>query len=165
MRDTIEENDLQWSVVESLPVSEDIKLNNQNSAGHIRNYKTSLRSLAKSGINTVCYNFIPVLDWARTDLKYIDKYGTEYPFHYHAEYEIVYIVKSTGKRIVGNNIEDYSDGDLALYGNFVPHIYLSDANYHSNNSDLRAKAFTLQFSKEFFKTSIECYPEFQKNKI
>ncbi len=76
-KDEIVRNGLSWSVVESLPVSEDIKLNNENSEEHIRNYKTSLRNLAKCGIDTVCYNFMPVLDWARTDLKYIDKDGTE----------------------------------------------------------------------------------------
>ena len=77
MRDEIEKNGLHWSVVESLPVSEDIKLNNENSKEHISNYKTSLVNLAKCGIDTVCYNFMPVLDWVRTDLKYLDKDGTE----------------------------------------------------------------------------------------
>lgn len=76
-KEYIELNDLTWSVVESLPVSESIKLNNENSKEHINNYKTSLRNLAKCGIDTVCYNFMPVLDWARTDLKYIDRDGTE----------------------------------------------------------------------------------------
>lgn len=76
-RDIIKENGLHWNVVESLPVSEDIKLNNEKSKQHIANYKTSLRNLAKCGIDTVCYNFMPVLDWARTDLNYIDKDGTE----------------------------------------------------------------------------------------
>ncbi len=77
MKNKIESNGMYWSVVESLPVSEDIKLNNENSEQHINNYKTSLRNLAKCGIDTICYNFMPVLDWVRTDLKYIDSDGTE----------------------------------------------------------------------------------------
>ena len=76
-KEYIERNDFSWSVVESLPVSESIKQNNESSKKHIDNYKASLRNIAKCGIDTVCYNFMPVLDWARTDLKYIDKDGTE----------------------------------------------------------------------------------------
>src|SRR5690554_6776694 len=77
MKNKIDRNGLHWSVVESLPISEDIKLNNENSIKHISNYIISLKNLAECGIDTVCYNFMPVLDWARTDLKYIDKDGTE----------------------------------------------------------------------------------------
>ena len=61
---------LEWQVVESIPVSESIKTMSGDWAAHIAAWKQSLAVLAEAGISTVCYNFMPVLDWTRTDLRW-----------------------------------------------------------------------------------------------
>jgi mannonate dehydratase len=59
---------LHWAVVESLPIHENIKLGQRDSGGIVENYRTSMRNLAACGVRTICYNFMPVIDWTRTDL-------------------------------------------------------------------------------------------------
>ncbi|MCI2285113.1 mannonate dehydratase [Colwellia sp. MSW7] len=64
------QSSLIWSVVESIPVHEDIKLGRVDNQRYVDAWITSMENLAKCGIKTICYNFMPVIDWTRTDLKF-----------------------------------------------------------------------------------------------
>ena len=70
VQETIASYSMRWSVVESLPVSEEIKYAGPGRDRLIENYKVSLAHLGQCGIHTVCYNFMPVIDWIRTELEY-----------------------------------------------------------------------------------------------
>ncbi|MCY1666913.1 mannonate dehydratase [Rhizobium sp. SL86] len=75
--DAIRSGGLVWDVVESVPVSEDIKTQTGDWRRHIANWQETLRRLSASGIRTVCYNFMPVLDWTRTDLRWEIRHGAK----------------------------------------------------------------------------------------
>ena len=86
MKTFIENHGLRWSVVESLPVSESIKYGGSDRDELIEKYKVSLANLGKAGVKTICYNFMPVLDWARTDLTYPNPDGTSNLYFNRAEF-------------------------------------------------------------------------------
>ena len=100
LREYIESYGLRWSVVESLPVSESIKYGGKDRDRLIENYRQSLRNLSSEGIHTVCYNFMPVLDWARTDLEHPNPDGTTNLFFSYSEFAYfdIYILGRAGAR-------------------------------------------------------------------
>ena len=70
LKKEIESYGMLWSVAESLPVSEAIKYAGPERDALIENYRISLANMGKAGVRTICYNFMPVIDWIRTDLEY-----------------------------------------------------------------------------------------------
>lgn len=109
MKTYIENAGLRWSVVESLPVSEEIKYAGPRRDQLIENYKESLRNLGKAGIKTICYNFMPVLDWARTELQHPNPDGTSNLYFNRAEFAYfdIHILRRQGAQA------DYDPDTLA----------------------------------------------------
>ena len=87
-----------------------------------------------------------------------------YPWHFHSEYEIIYIKESTGTRFVGNNVDKYAAGDIILIGSGLPHYMKSDDIYLSEDCIERVKGTIIQFEKEFMYYSVNHYPHFIKIK-
>ena len=100
LREYIESYGMRWSVVESLPVVETIKYAGPDRDEQIEVYKQSLRNLSAEGIHCICYNFMPVLDWARTDLLHINPNGSTNLYFNYAEFAYfdIYILKRQGAR-------------------------------------------------------------------
>lgn len=98
LKQYIEGFGLRWSVVESLPVSEAIKYAGQDRDRLIDNYIVSLENLGKAGVKTICYNFMPVLDWARTDLDHKWEDGTSSLYFDKAKFAYfdIYLLKRIG---------------------------------------------------------------------
>ena len=100
LREYIESYGMRWSVVESLPVVETIKYAGPDRDEQIEIYKQSMRILAAEGVKTIFYNFMPVLDWARTDLLHDNPNGSSNLFFSYAEFAYfdIYILKREGAR-------------------------------------------------------------------
>lgn len=83
-----------------------------------------------------------------------------FPWHYHSEYEIVYILKSHGTRYVGDYVGSFSEGCLALIGSNVPHLWKNAPEFYAEDSPLRVNAIVIQFPEDFVQGLRNSYPEF-----
>src|SRR5690606_36057777 len=118
----IEAAGLTWEVVESLPVHEDIKKRSGNYKIWIENYKASLENLAANGINVVTYNFMPVLDWVRTNLDYPTDTGAlclRFGWKEFIAFDVFILKRSKAEN-------DYSESDLRKAKEFFDNLSISE---------------------------------------
>lgn len=86
------------------------------------------------------------------------------PFHSHPEFELVYILESHGKRIIGNSVESFESGDMVFLGDDIPHVWLNDEIFYKGINSLKAKAMVIYFSRDLFGNSFYELPEAQEVK-
>lgn len=83
-----------------------------------------------------------------------------YPWHFHPEYEILYVIDGSGTSFVADSIEEFQSGDLALIGSTLPHFWRSDEKYLNSGGKLKVKYIVIQFPNDFLKDEIANYPEY-----
>ena len=110
-KQNVESAGLTWTVVESLPVHEDIKSQSSGFEKYVENYKQSIRNLGDAGIKVVTYNFMPILDWLRTDVAHILPNQSEALLFNRSDYAVfdLFLLKRPDAK------SDYSQSELNLY--------------------------------------------------
>jgi len=86
------------------------------------------------------------------------------PWHYHPEYEIVLVNKSTGRRMAGDHIGYFEEGDLVLIGSMLPHVWVNDIEFLTGKATYRAEAVVIHFSDNFLGKNLTNIPEMESLK-
>jgi AraC-like DNA-binding protein len=87
-----------------------------------------------------------------------------HPWHFHEEFQITYVIKSSGTRFVGDQAEPFGPGDLVMLAGNLPHYWRSDEIYYTGNPEIFVHRLTIQFPGDFFKNVFSTYPEFSSIK-
>lgn len=155
-KDLIEKKGLEWVVVESVPVHEDIKTRTGDFSRYIDHFKQTIRNLGREGIKIICYNFMPLLDWTRTDLDYELSTGAKalrFSKIALASFDMFILQRNQAQ-------EDYTDDEIKL-----AQVYYSKQD--ANNTERLTKNILAglpgseeSYSLEAFRNKLHTYKEY-----
>ncbi|WP_431245190.1 mannonate dehydratase [Flavobacterium sp. P21] len=152
---------LEWSVVESLPVHEEIKRASGNYLQYIENYKISLKNLAECGIEIITYNFMPILDWVRTNHNFINEDGSKALLYNQDAFTFfdVFLLKRP------NSENDYSDAEKEKALQFGNQLSEDEKALLFKNVLLGLPGSKINFTTEQILSLLENYAEIDNQKL
>ncbi|MEN3325056.1 mannonate dehydratase [Mariniflexile soesokkakense] len=160
-QETIRKAGMEWTVVESLPVHEDIKKANGAYLQYIENYKISLRNLAACGITIITYNFMPILDWVRTNHAFENADGSKALLYNQVAFNYfdLFLLKRP-------NVEnDYSDEEKQIAINYGNTLSQSDKELLFKNVLLGLPGSKVNFTREQILLLLENYKGINNDKL
>jgi mannonate dehydratase len=160
-QEIIRNSGLEWTVVESLPVHEEIKRASGNYLQYIENYKISLQNLAECGIKIITYNFMPILDWVRTNHNFINEDGSR-ALLYNQDaftYFDVFLLKRP------NSENDYSDAEKEKALQFGNQLTEDEKALLFKNVLLGLPGSKINFTAEQILSLLENYAEIDNQKL
>ncbi len=149
----IEAAGLKWSVVESLPVHEHIKTRNGKWQKYLENYQKSLENLGACGLQTICYNFMPLLDWTRTQLDYLLPDGSR-ALRYEKNAVLAFDLFILNRK---NAADDYNTEEIKAAGDYFDSLDESGRDHLSENILKGLPGAEVGFSLEEFRQELAGY--------